>query len=883
MGKPKPSKKALGKRKAPPAPAGNAAKKAKGAKVSALDDERGQDRGGRPKRKPDQPKKVKLRDQKLIPVPRTDYASASDDELSDLGEDEELEIDAAAAFSKLDPTMLSRTRKETKRIHALEKERDEMPVARKKRAPSVSSISDISDYDFDSEVELSDEDRSDVDFGSEGGSDLGEEDDSDVSDQDGLNDEYDGLSDLSSDEEEEDVPRRKRRAKSEEAEYETTGRARWAKKEEEEADSVEVGRLPIKLPTGEVQLVEGTTRVALPPSKKPKKPEPESETEEEDESESEGSDDGRDAARMAAQPGRFGRLNIGDIVSAPWKNAQRLEAAKEQLAALGAEAMGGGELVDIAPTLTRLSTFALPSVAATDGEGSLPIPNSIRALAFLSQLAVFKDIIPGYSIRPLTAQEEAEKVRDEVRRQREGEKMLVRNYKSYLRMLEVEIKRKTPLSPVALKCMSDLLSSVPHFNFSSAIMATLVARLGRRSWDEQSDLILSTFVSVFKQDVSATYSQALVRLIARMIKERKFQVHPNVLSCLLHLRLRTELNQMQDGKKKKKGARRPAGPEKKYKSEVRKKWQTKNQRKKEKEMKEIEREMAEAEAEVDEEERAQVQTETLKNLFVLYFSILKFPGKSALLPAALEGLCHFTHLINIDFFRDLLQVLRKIIADGKAEEDEDLDPVGQTQRVRIRMLGIVTAFDLLSGQGEALNIDLGDFVNELYALLRPLALDTGVEDPPLLTAATAAAAAQQKKAGAARATSERQPAHTLSTSDLLFRCLEAIFFPRWGRTPPLRAAAFGKRLCECALTFPPATARETLAFVRRLASKEPKLANLLDTEERTFDGVYRPEIDDPQLANPFTSSLYELETLAQRHWEHKVRAEAKRVRDAQFV
>lgn len=444
---------------------------------------------------------------------------------------------------------------------------------------------------------------------------------------------------------------------------------------------------------------------------------------------------------------------------------------------------------------------------------------------------------------------------------------------------------RTPLAPVALRCMADLLSSVPHFNFSENIMGVLVGRLGRRSWDDDSDLILNTFVSVFKQDVTASYSQALVRLIARMIKERKFQVHPNVLSCLLHLRLRTELNQMRDGKKKARRGPRETGPEKTYKSETRKKWQTKNQKKKEKELKEIEKDMAEAEAEVDEEERAQVQTETLKNLFVLYFSILKFPGRSALLPAALEGICHFTHLVNVDFFRDLLSVLRQIIADRKDDDGdvEDMDPVGAGQRVRIRMLGIVTAFDLLSGQGEALNIDLGDFVDELYALLRPLSLDTGLEDPPLLTAATAAAAAQQKKAGAARATADRQPAHTLSTSALLFRCLEAIFFPRWGRTPPLRAAAFGKRLCECALTFPPATARETVQFVRRLASKEPKLANLLDTEERTFDGVYRPEIDDPQLANPFTSSLFELETLAQRHWEHKVRAEAKRLRDAHFV
>ena len=38
--------------------------------------------------------------------------------------------------------------------------------------------------------------------------------------------------------------------------------------------------------------------------------------------------------------------------------------------------------------------------------------------------------------------EEAEKVRDEVRRLREGEKILVRNYKAYLKSLETEVKGK---------------------------------------------------------------------------------------------------------------------------------------------------------------------------------------------------------------------------------------------------------------------------------------------------------------------------------------------------------------------------------------------------------------------------------------------------------
>ncbi len=48
----------------------------------------------------------------------------------------------------------------------------------------------------------------------------------------------------------------------------------------------------------------------------------------------------------------------------------------------------------------------------------------------------------GYRIRDLTALEQAEKVRDEVRRLREGEKLLVKSYKGYLKTLESEIKRE---------------------------------------------------------------------------------------------------------------------------------------------------------------------------------------------------------------------------------------------------------------------------------------------------------------------------------------------------------------------------------------------------------------------------------------------------------
>lgn len=190
--------------------------------------------------------------------------------------------------------------------------------------------------------------------------------DSDLDDQSDLNDAFDDLSDISEDEEDDEHPLRKKKRKDSEADYETSGRSRWtAAPLKPEEDSVEVGRLPIKLPTGEVQTVEGSTRIALPPSKK-KKVVVESETEEELEEEDEDSDDGADAKRMASNKGRFGRMGVAEIVGMKGaKNAEKLGLAKEQIAQIGAEILAGGELIDI---VSR--TWCTPQRAVSDFLGT---------------------------------------------------------------------------------------------------------------------------------------------------------------------------------------------------------------------------------------------------------------------------------------------------------------------------------------------------------------------------------------------------------------------------------------------------------------------------------------------------------------------------------
>jgi len=60
--------------------------------------------------------------------------------------------------------------------------------------------------------------------------------------------------------------------------------------------------------------------------------------------------------------------------------------------------------------------------------------------------------------------------------------------------------------------------------------------------------------------------------------------------------------------------------------------------------------------------------------------------------------CRFAHLINVDFFSDLLNVLRKIVTEtsGEVTDDDDDVPINDTRRT---LLCIITAFQLLSDQG----------------------------------------------------------------------------------------------------------------------------------------------------------------------------------------
>lgn len=286
---------------------------------------------------------------------------------------------------------------------------------------------------------------------------------------------------------------------------------------------------------------------------------------------------------------------------------------------------------------------------------------------------------------------------------------------------------------------------------------------------------------------------------------------------------------------------------------------------------------------------------------MLYFSIVKSPSvPGALLGSALEGLACFAHRVNVDFFRDLLSVLRAHIIEARTaiaaassgslldgdEDGEELrhdtgaaEEAIRRNSVREALLCLVTAFELLSGQGEALNIDLSDFIAHLYALILPLALSPTIEERPAVAetlAAAAAGAAKGKGPGNGKGKS-KPPSHLGTEADLLFRAVDlALLRPRASTVPAERSAAFTKRLLSASLHWPPTSILRALGVCRTLLARETRLDALWDSEDRARDGVFERAGEDPEAARPLAAgeAVWEL-ALLERHVNGDVREKAR--------
>ncbi|XP_012287704.1 nucleolar complex protein 3 homolog [Orussus abietinus] len=457
---------------------------------------------------------------------------------------------------------------------------------------------------------------------------------------------------------------------------------------------------------------------------------------------------------------------------------------------------------------------------------------TVRKLATVSLMEVFKDLLPSYHITQV--EQEGVKFKKDTLQLQKYEAALLKNYRLYLQKLEkiagmlrkrkkgdhrIVGEQEITLGEVAVGCMCDLLATHPYFNFSMNIANFLIPLLDSK-YSNVRERVASCFIGIFKEDKRAELTLTIVRRLNQYIKSRGHSVHSEVLSVLMGLRIKDiNLDQEKDEETKRK---------KLMSHKQRILSLSKRERKKNKQLEQVEKELLETKGEENKQRKQQTLTEIIKVVFTIYFRILKQAPNSKVLSVSLEGLAKFAHCINLDFYQDLVNALDTVMGTVNLGLREQLHCVE-------------TVFTILSGQGSALNIDPYKFYSHLYKNL--LRVHCGKSN---------------------------------ANMEIVIRILIRVLIDRRKKIIQSRLIAFVKRIATLTLQVQHHGAVAILAVIRTILQLGKAADVLLDTESTTGDGFYNPELEEPEYCNAHCSTMWELVCL-QRHYHRTVQKFAKNI------
>jgi len=382
---------------------------------------------------------------------------------------------------------------------------------------------------------------------------------------------------------------------------------------------------------------------------------------------------------------------------------------------------------------------------------------------------------------------------------------------------------------VAAKCLCELLTALSHFNFTTSVL-TAVIRLGMGPDPLTRTVAGAAVRRLLERDQQGDVSLSATKLICKEMQHRRLQAPEDMLRALHALKLVVKEDEAVEVLRK---ARVHATKRKSQQLEE----------KEEDGESEVRTGLREAEARADPELRARCQSESLQEVTILYFRVLKQARKPTLLPAALEGLSRVAHLINLDTVVDVLEVLKDM-----------LDPT-RNLPLGASLHAVLTALRTLQGPGRELRVDDKAFLTFLYQLLGRVGMGLAADSH------------QDEKRTDARS--------GVTIFPLLVTCLRKALLER-REFSLARVAAFYKRLLGLALQLTsPQESQVVLGIVKELPTRYPGLEQMLDGEtDRVAMGVYRPDAVEPEMSNPLASGAWELSLLKVHHFHAGVRRAA---------
>lgn len=467
----------------------------------------------------------------------------------------------------------------------------------------------------------------------------------------------------------------------------------------------------------------------------------------------------------------------------------------------------------------------------------------IQSTALITLLAVFKDILPGYAIRPLTEEEKNARVGKLVKTQRAFDEAILNNYRLFVVRLEEILKAckkgDSHLVPVAVACVGELAQCASHFNYSDRIHVALVSQVFAS--EAIAELAIKSIERVFGEDPNGKSTAHLARLLSDSLHDRGYaNVTERTITAFLSIRSRNlyaskthgpAVTTTHDVTKLEAYRKRQGHMSKLEKKELRYKLEESAK-------------TAAAEAEDSIQERQKWSTNTLKFVFRVLFGILKAveheeettDGNVAkamvtLLPSVLKCLARFSSYLSIEFYADLLVSLRRIICKNSVQIN------GVTTVAALSFMSILhliqTVLQLNSLQESAPSVkgvpvvDLKFYYDLMYREMLRISKD-------------------------------KECLEEWSTLEPAFEAVMAQLFLSKRQVPAERVAAFSHRLAALleALGSHPVPSKYLVRLLLRLLERHQRARAILDAEGGIgIGGAYREQCPDPDFCNPFSKRL----------------------------
>ena len=156
---------------------------------------------------------------------------------------------------------------------------------------------------------------------------------------------------------------------------------------------------------------------------------------------------------------------------------------------------------------------------------------AIQRLALLSTVAVLRDLIPAYRIRPPTDKEMKMQVTKEVEALREFERKLLLAYEACIATLQKWLKASLEAHrSAAVRGICALLDKGFDFNMRDELIAALVPVANSSDAAERTDAC-AALVTLFEHDTHGEATLAAVRATSNLLKHSSFNVQPEVTTA----------------------------------------------------------------------------------------------------------------------------------------------------------------------------------------------------------------------------------------------------------------------------------------------------------------------------------------------------------------